>query len=525
MKAKAPAASAPRQAVLARRSRKDDHTTATASHAARHGPPRSPASGSRRAQHTGHRAAQEHSSPASAAQRKHRQPRRLARHGLGGRWQALTAWWRDVLAWKFGPVTLRTYLEVFGVMLAGLCIYAILFIRRDVIEYRPAHQFTVRDPAFFASAHAASDPTGVAGNKVTLLHNGDGSFPPMLAAIAKAEKTVNFEAFLFHSGTVANRFIDAFLDRARAGVQVRVLLDGVGSGRALKNSDVDRLRQGGCQVAYFHPTRTLRVDRLNRRSHRRILVVDGRIAFTGGVGFADQWLGNADASGHWRDVHAQVEGPVVAKFQAAFQQHWLSETGEVLSGPAHFPKLQDAGPLLTNVIGSTEFSVAPLPLVQAVAIASATQTISITNPYCTPTDDQVHLLSEAVKRGVNVRMILPGKHNDQPLTKAAGREKYSALLEAGVKIFEYNPTMIHSKTMVVDELFSILGTSNLDARSAAINEEIDLSVYDETFGREMQAVFDRDLAQSRPYTLADVKRRSLWERVTEWLVIPFHSQL
>lgn len=451
----------------------------------------------------------------------HRKPRT----GRFPRWHAFTAGWRNLLAWKFGPVTLRTYLEVLGVGLAALCIYAILFIRRDVIEYRPTHQFSVQDPAFFASAHGAGDPVGVAGNKVTLLHNGDGAFPAMLKAIAGAQKTINFEAFIVHSGTVGDRFIAAFLERARAGVEVRLLLDGVGSGRALDNSDVERLRNGGCKVVYFHPTRALRVDRLNRRTHRRILVVDGRTAFTGGIGFADEWLGNADAADHWRDVHAQVEGPVVAKFQAAFQLHWLGETGEVLSGPAHFPELAPAGGQVTQVIGSTAFSVAPLPLVQAVAIASATRSISITNPYCTPTPDQVHLLSAAVKRGVDVRMILPGKHNDQPLTKAAGREKYGDLLKAGVKIFEYTPTMIHSKTMVVDGLFSILGTSNLDARSASINEEIDLSVYDEGFGREMQAVFDRDLAKSRPYTLADFERRPLKERLTEWLVIPFHSQL
>ena len=448
-----------------------------------------------------------------------------ARSGRFQRWHALTAWWRDMLSWKLGPVTLRTYLEVIAVGLFALCIYAILFIRRDVVEYRPQHQFDIRHPAFFASAHGAGDPVGVTGNKITLLHNGDAAFPAMLSAIAGAQKTVNFETFILHSGKVADTFIAAFIERAKAGVQVRLLLDGVGSGRALKNSDVERLRQGGCQVAYFHPTRALRLDRLNRRSHRRILVVDGRTAFTGGLGFADEWQGNADAPDHWRDVHAKVEGPVVAKYQAAFQQHWLSEVGEVLSGPEHFPHLPPAGESLAQVISSTEFSVAPLPLVQAVAIASATKTISITNPYCTPTADQVHLLGEAVKRGVEVRMILPGKHNDQPMTKAAGREKYGDLLKAGVKIFEYTPTMIHCKTMVVDGLFSILGTSNLDARSTSINEEIDLSVYDENFGREMQAVFDRDLAQSRPYTLDQFDERPLKERLAEWLVIPFHSQL
>lgn len=420
---------------------------------------------------------------------------------------------------------MRAWVEVLGVIVAAFCVYSILFVRREVIEFRPKHQFSVRDPAFFGSAHAAGDPVPIEGNKITLLHNGDGIFPPMLQAIAAAKKTVNFEAYLFNSGQVADKFIEALNERAKAGVEVRVLLDGVGSGSDLKSRDVDRLKEGGCKFAYFHPTRALRIDRLNRRSHRRVLVIDGRIGFTGGVGFADHWQGNADASEHWRDVQARIEGPVVAKLQGAFQQHWLGETGEMLSGSGHFPHLEPAGSLKVQVLAATEFSIAALPLIQAIAIASAEKSICITNPYCTPTDDQVQLLTEAVKRGVDVRMLLPGKHNDQPWTKAAGRGDYGDLLKGGVKVFEYDATMIHSKTMVVDGMFSMFGTSNLDARSSAINEEIDVSVYDEEFGKEMDAVFARDLEKSHAYTLEDFEKRSAWERFIEWIVIPFRSQL
>jgi cardiolipin synthase len=429
------------------------------------------------------------------------------------------------LANKWGPLTGRAWLEVIGVVAAGLCIYSIFFVKREVVSYRPSHQFSVRDPAFFGSAHAAGDPTPVEGNKITLLQNGDAAFPAMLEAIGSAKKTVNFEAFLFHSGEVGTKFIDALVKQAKAGVEVRVLLDGVGSGRALKSADVDKLKDGGCKFAYFHPTRALRLDRLNRRTHRRVLVVDGRVAFTGGIGFADEWQGNADAPDHWRDTHAKIEGPLVAKLQGAFQQHWLGETDEVLGGPGQFPHLDPAGSLRAELIGSTEFSVAALPLLQAVAIASAEKSIYIINPYCTPNDDQVYLLTEAVKRGVDVRMILPGKHNDQPWTKAAGRGSYGDLLKGGVKLFEYKPTMIHSKTMVVDGMFSVLGTSNLDARSAAINEEIDISVYDEAFGKQMDDVFARDLELSKTYRMEDFQKRTLWERFTEWAVLPFRSQL
>ncbi|HYF37598.1 MAG TPA: phospholipase D-like domain-containing protein [Prosthecobacter sp.] len=431
----------------------------------------------------------------------------------------------NFLAKKLGPVTVRGWLEIFAVVLGVLIAYSILFVRRDAIQYRPDHTFNVRSPEFFSSAHGATDPVPIGGNKITLLHNGDGTFPVLLKAIRGAQKTVNFEAFLFHSGAVGTEFIRAFCERAQAGVQVRILLDGIGSGSALDGGDVSTMKKAGCKFEYYHPVRAVRVDRINRRSHRRVLVVDGKVAFTGGIGFADDWLGNADSPDHWRDIHIQVQGPIVAKFQSAFQQHWLNETQELLTGADHFPELKSIGNLRAQVTSSDEFSVAAVPLIQAVAIAAAEKTIYITNPYCTPTEDQVDLLTAAVQRGVDVRLLLPGPHNDQPMTKAAGRTGYGKLLKGGVKIFEYTPTMIHSKTMVVDGMFSLLGTSNLDARSAQINNEIDLSVYDESFGAEMDRVFLKDLELSKPYTEGQFKKRGLWERFSEWATLPFRSQL
>jgi cardiolipin synthase len=426
---------------------------------------------------------------------------------------------------KWGRLTLRGWLEVLGIIAAVACIFAILVVRREKVEYEPSHTISVHDPAFFGSAHSSTDPIPVEGNKITLLHNGDGIFPPMLDAINAAQKTVNFEAFILHTGEVGSWFIDALTGRAQAGVEVRVLLDGVGSGTSLKGADVERLKNAGCKFAYYHPTRALRIDRINRRTHRRVLVVDGKVGFTGGAGFGDEWRGNGDAPDNWREVHAKIEGPLVAKLQGAFQQHWISATKEILGGPGHFPVLEAAGSLKAQVVSSTEFSVAPLPLVQAVAIAAAEKSILITNPYCTPSDDQVRLLTAAVKRGVDVRLLIPGKHNDQPATKAAGRAGYGDLLKGGVKVFEFGPSMIHSKTMVFDGLFSIFGTSNLDARSSLINEEIDITVYDEGFGKEMERVFNEDLKKSRPYTLEEFEKRSLWSRCTEWVTSLFSSQL
>lgn len=426
---------------------------------------------------------------------------------------------------KLFKVPLYCYLAGFLLILAGLAIWGVVFIRRTPIEYRASQELDLQDDSFFASAHALADPLPVPGNKITLLHNGDEIFPALLGAIRGARKSLNFEAFLFYSDTVGHQFRDALCERARAGVRVRVMLDGIGSGRDLDDSDVETMKNAGCVFAYYHPTRSWRTDRLNNRSHRRILVVDGRLGFTGGVGFADDWAGNADAPAHWRDVHAKIEGPIVAKLQSAFQDHWLRETGELLSGSDEYPALPQAGNLKAQVIATRAHSASPLALVQAVSFSAARKSILITNAYCAPSDSQVEQLVAAVKRGVDVRLLLPGKHNDQPMTKAAGRTAYGNLLKGGVKIFEYRPTMIHSKTMVIDETLSIFGSSNFDARSAQINEELDITVHDAGFGREMVKVFEKDLTQSRPYVLEDFRKRSLLERASEWLVLPFHSQL
>jgi cardiolipin synthase len=425
-------------------------------------------------------------------------------------------WWRFALA------------EWIGLSLGFLVIvliFCLFFIRRHTLEYHLEHTYSVRDPEFFGSALALSDPVPIGGNKIELMANGDEYFPAMLKAIGSAKRTVNFATYILHSDEIGRQFRDAFCERARAGVEVRVLLDGIGSGWSLDNSDVRMMQEAGCKFSYYHPTLSLRIDRTNRRSHRRVLVVDGKVAFTGSAGFSKKWGGHAQDKYHWRDTQVRIEGPLVGKLQWAFEEHWIKTFGETISGAGHFPPLPDAGDLKAQLIASTSFSMAPTPLLQATAFAAAEKRIWITNPYCTPTDDHVELLVKAVKRGVDVRLLLPGVNNDQPLTKSAGRAAYGRMLEGGVKIFEYQPTMIHTKSMVIDGLFSMFGSSNLDSRSSEINEELDIVVYDEKFGREAEAVVEKDLRESREYTLEDFKKRSWWERTSEWLMLPFRSQL
>jgi cardiolipin synthase A/B len=418
--------------------------------------------------------------------------------------------------------------EWIGLILAVLALVALLcifLIRRHTLEYHLDHTFAVSDSEFFGSAMALADPVPIDGNAIDLLQNGEAYFPAMLEAIRAARKTINFEAYIFSSDEIGRAFRDAFCGQARSGVEVRVLLDGVGSSWGLDNSDVRMMKEAGCKFAYYHPMLSWRVDRTNRRTHRRVCVLDGEVAFTGGVGFDKRWSGHGQDAQHWHDVELRVRGPLVSELQAAFQEHWVKTGQEALTGAGQFPAVAPAGNLKAQMVASHSFSMAPVPLVQAVAFAAATKRIWITNAYCTPTDDQVQLLTKAVQRGVDVRLLLPGPNDDQPLTKSAGRSAYGKLLEGGAKIFEYEPTMIHVKAMVVDGMFSMIGSSNLDARSAEINEELDTVVYDRAFAREMEEMFTRDLGRSREYTLAQFRSRSWWERTTEFIALPFRSQL
>jgi cardiolipin synthase len=430
--------------------------------------------------------------------------------------------WLNIRWWRFA---VGEWIALTLSFLAIVVLFCLFFIKRHTIQYHFQHGFSVADPEFVGSALALANPILVGGNKIELLSNGDKYFQAMLDAMEAARKTINFEAFILYSDDTGRQFRDVLCQRARDGIEVRVLLDGIGSGWRLKNSDVAMMKKAGCKFAYYHPTHSWRVDRTNRRSHRRILVVDGRVGFTGGVGFAEKWSGHAQDVKHWRDTHVRIEGPLVAELQAAFQEHWIKTFEETLTGAGQFPPLAEAGNIKAQIVSSRSFSMAPVPLIQAVSFTAATSRIWITNSYCTPTDDQVDQLVGAAKRGVDVRLLLPGPNNDQPLTKSAGRTAYGELLAGGVKIFEYQPSMIHEKCMVIDGLFAMLGSSNLDARSSAINEELDIVVYDSGFGRQMEAMFEQDLKHSREYTLQDFKHRSLWERATEWLAVPFRSQL
>jgi cardiolipin synthase len=427
------------------------------------------------------------------------------------------------------PRVYRIPIEFYLIALAAAFAFSVaisLLNRPEEVIYEIPHAFGVRDPTFLASAQALDRPCMSEGNRVTILQNGVEILPAMLGAIRAAEKSVDFEAYIFWSDSVGRRFRDALAERAQRGVEVRLLLDGVGSPKRLTHLDVEVLRRAGVRVEFFRPIRPWMLDVINRRSHRRVLVVDGKVGFTGGVGIAEEWEGNADSPKHWRDTVVQLEGPAVAQMQAAFQDNWSEVTGELLLGEKFFPKLVPAGNVRAAVIPSNPRpSSSPSQTLYSVAIAAAEHTLSISNSYFVPNDASLALLAAASRRGVDVRVLVPGVVNDLPVTKAGARSTFGQLLRAGVKIFEYQPTMMHAKTMVVDGIFATVGSTNFDNRSFRLNDEIDLAVYDEEVAGRLQAMFDADLKKARPYTYEQWVHRPALKRLMEVLLEPVRPQL
>ena len=422
-------------------------------------------------------------------------------------------------------IPVEVYLIALGAAFA-LSVAISLLNRPTEVRYDIPHAFGVRDPTFLPSVQATDGPSMVDGNRVGILQNGDEIFPAMLAAIATAQKSINLEAYIFWSDSAGTRFRDALSERASHGVEVRLLLDGVGSAKKLSRDDVAILRRSGCRVEFFRPIQPWMLDVINRRSHRRILVVDGKVGFTGGVGIAKMWEGNADSPEHWRDTQVRLEGPAVAEMQSAFQENWGEVTGELLVGEKFFPGLAQVGNVLAAVVPSSPRpSSSASQTLYSVAISAAEHTISLSNSYFVPNSDSVGLLIAASQRGVNVRILVPGAINDVPVTKASGRATFGPLLRAGVKIYEYQPTMMHAKTMVVDGVFATVASTNFDNRSFRYNDEIDLSVYDEAVAGRLQQMFESDLQKARPYTYQQWLHRPLLKRFTEWILLPVRSQL
>jgi cardiolipin synthase A/B len=388
------------------------------------------------------------------------------------------------------------------------------------------HTYAAGDSQFVRVMGNLLGPPMVDGNRVTALLNGDQVFPAMLAAIRSARRSVNFETYIYWSGRMGRAFADALSGRARAGVATHLLIDWVGSSSKIDRQVLDEMRNAGVEIVQYRPLRWYAIDRLNNRTHRKLLVVDGRVGFTGGIGVADQWQGHAQDKDHWRDSQFRVEGPVVAQLQAAFLDNWIESEGHVLDGPDYFPRLEPVGAELAQTFRSSpgEGS-ASMRLMYLVAIAAAAKSILIANAYFVPDSQAVAMLVEARRRGVDVEIVVPGPTLDAQLVRRASRARWGPLLEAGVRIYEYQPTMYHTKVMVVDDVWVSVGSTNFDDRSFRLNDEANLNVLDSGFGHEETRAFEDDRRRSRQVTLEAWRHRPLWERLQERWATVFRSQL
>ena len=384
--------------------------------------------------------------------------------------------------------------------------------------------YPVDSPEFQWIMGAALTPPLVGGNQVQALVNGNEIFPAMLEAIRSAETSITLETYIYWSGSVGRQFTDALIDRSKQGVRIKVLLDWFGS--SLDEDLLEAMRAGGIDIQRYNPPAWHNLQRMNHRTHRRLMVVDGRVGFTGGAGLSDKWSGDAQGPEHWRDTHFRVEGPVVTQLQAAFIDNWIATTGEVLHSSDYLPQVADTGKTLAQL-----FTASPgggsksVQLMYLMAITSAATAIDLSAAYFVPDEVALKSLVAALKRGVRVRIILPGPHMDSFLVRHASRALWGDLLAHGAEIHEYQPTMFHCKVMVVDGLWVSVGSTNFDTRSFSINDEANLNVYDAPFAAAMTTIFEDDLSKSRRISFEEWQDRSWWTRALDATATLFKSQL
>lgn len=381
--------------------------------------------------------------------------------------------------------------------------------------------YSISDLQFQRSLGVLLGPQIVGGNKVDSLLNGDQIFPAMLKAIQEAKHSINLETYIYWSDAIGDKLAQALAERARAGVKVHVLVDWVGSSK-MDDKAIKKMKDAGVAFEQFHPLRWYTLGRINNRTHRKLMIVDGRIGFTGGVGIAAIWTGNAQDPEHWRDSHFRFEGPVVAQMQAVFMDNWIKSTGRVLHGPEYFPALPQVGTL-----GAQTFASSPsggtesMHLMYMLAFTAAKESIYLSSAYFVPDERTRDTLIEAMKRGVKLKIIMPGKHTDADTVRSASRGMWGELLLAGAEMYEYQPTMYHCKVMIVDTLLTSVGSTNFDDRSMRLNDEANVNIYDVDFARQQTVIFEQDLAKSRRVTHSMWQdrplRQKLWEHMLSYM--------
>jgi cardiolipin synthase len=411
---------------------------------------------------------------------------------------------------------------IIGITLLGGLIFLALF--EPALRYKIARAPNCRldsDP-FLRMIEALSDAKVATGTRVDVLTNGENFYEAELDAIRAARRTINLEAYIFQRGRLTCGFLAALTERAIAGVKVRLVIDSIGSFTTW-NRYFRELRQAGGRVEWYHPFRWYTWPRINNRTHRELLIVDGKVGFLGGAGFADHWIYGHKKHPRWRDSMFRVEGEAVTGLQATFAENWLESSGEILIGEEYFPfsGVENGGPAM--VIDSTPSSGSSTHsrILFQTLVASAKESIHITTPYFLPDRSMRRELIRAVQRGVDLKIITPGMKADHLLTRTASRRLYGSLLAAGAKIYEYQPSMMHAKTLIVDALWSVVGSTNFDHRSFGLNDEVNLASVDRSLAARLESDFARDLEQCCSISYDEWRRRSILVRCHEvfgWLL-------
>ena len=404
-----------------------------------------------------------------------------------------------------------------GLGLAVVALLAYLFAPRErEPTYGLDHEFPIESEEFLSTIVGATGMPFLPGNDLDIYNNGDEFYPVMLEAVRGAQVSVCIEAYIYWAGEVGRLFAEVFAEKAREGLPVKILLDAVGSATIGKEI-LEKLEKGGCEVEWYNPIKWYTIGRVNNRTHRKSLIIDGRIGFTGGAGIADHWKGNAEDEHHWRDIMVRLRGPAVVSLQTGFAQNWLKTTGELVTGQTYYPEPETCGDLnVLSVLSSPETGSSTVRIMYYLSIACARKNIFIANPYFVPDNVAVESLIEAKQRGVDVKIMVAGVHNDIVLTRLNSVRLYGRLLTAGIEIYEYNRTMMHHKYMVCDGVWSTIGTINFDNLSFTLSDEGNVCVYDRAFAARLEQMFQQDLEACNRIELEEWRDRGVGVRAVEW---------
>ncbi|HET9371291.1 MAG TPA: phospholipase D-like domain-containing protein [Vicinamibacterales bacterium] len=434
----------------------------------------------------------------------------------------LWAWWlwAGVAVWA---LTTTRWGWFYGAVAAAIVTH-LGAPREQAPTYGLDHELDLDAREFVDTVVGLTAAPVMGGNRITLLQNGDAFYPAMLGAIRGAKQSITIEAYIYWNGRIGLEFATALAERASAGVEVKILLDAVGSA-SIGREILTTLEQGGCELAWYNPIRWQTLGLINYRTHRKTLLIDGLVGFTGGAGIADHWCGHAEDPDHWRDTQIRIEGPAVVPLQTGFAQNWLQATGEVVTGPSYFPDVRGVGDIrVQTMLSSPSTGTSPARLLHYLLITCAREEILVANPYFIPDHAAIEAFGGATRRGVTVKVMVAGKYNDTWLARQNSVRIYGRLLDAGVEVYEYTRTMLHQKTMVVDRTWATIGTTNFDNRSFSFNQENNVSFADRELVDQLVRAFDEDLCGCERITRETWERRGLIRKAIEFGASVFKEQ-